>query len=175
MSDPPPRLHETLLADVLVVGMGNPVRGDDGAGILAARQLKKQLPGVAVVEVQGDCTSLIDLWKTASTVVVIDAVSSCKAPGSIVRIDALTHNLPEAWSLSSTHSFGLREGIELSRALGSLPNRLIVYGIGGAQFATGTGVSPQVKRAVFKLVDTIIHDIMSMMHSTRAAPGSLIS
>ncbi len=163
MSEPARHSHDHLTADVLVVGIGNLVRGDDGAGILAARLLQdKQLPGVAVMELQGDGTSLIDLWKAASTVMVIDAISSRSAPGTIVCIDALTQDLPEAWSLSSTHSFGLREAIELARALGNLPKRLIVYGIEGAQFATGTGLSSQVEQAVFSLVDTIIHDIMGM-------------
>lgn len=169
MSEPARHSYNHLTADVLVVGIGNLVRGDDGAGILAGRLLQeKQLQGVAVVELQGDGTSLIDLWKTASTVMVIDAVSSHSPAGTIVRINALRQDLPEAWSLSSTHSFGLREAIGLARALGSLPKRLIVYGIEGKQFAAGRGLSPQVEQALFRLVDTIIQDIMGMTHSIAA-------
>ncbi len=115
-----------------------------------------------MIEVHGDCASLVDLWKTGSTVLVIDAVRSQCPPGTIVRIDASTQRLPETWSLASTHSVGLREAIELARALGCLPERLIVYGIEGTQFAEGAGLSPQVEQALFSLVETIVDDIKEM-------------
>jgi hydrogenase maturation protease len=169
MSKPVQHAEDHRRAEVRVIGVGNLVRGDDGAGILAARLLReRRLRGVEVIEVQGDGTSLIDWWKAESTVIVIDAVSSQNPPGTIVRIDAFVKRLPEAWSLSSTHSVGLRGAIELARALGCLPERLIVYGIEGAQFTTGAGLSPQVEQAVLSLVETIVDDIMDIRRSTIA-------
>ena len=54
----------------LVIGVGNPWRGDDGAGIEVARRLG----GVAF---EGDGTGLIDVWENADDeVVVVDAAAS---------------------------------------------------------------------------------------------------
>jgi len=126
----------------VVVGIGNAARGDDAAGLIAARRLHG-------VEYEGDPVALLDAWQGAEVAVVIDAVRSGAAPGTVHRFDASRTPLPAALrSSSSTHAVGLAEAIELGRALARLPPRLIVYGIEGERFDAGAGLTPAVAAAI---------------------------
>jgi hydrogenase maturation protease len=130
----------------LFVGIGNPLRGDDAAGLLAARALRRHAPaGIEVRELEGEPVGLIDAWAGAETVVVADAVASGGEPGELHRIDAGAAPLPAAFAGPSTHALGLAEAVELARALGRLPPRLVVYGIEAAGFATGADPTPAVR------------------------------
>lgn len=127
-----------------MIGIGNAARGDDAAGLLAARRL-------GGVEVEGDATAVIDLLAGAREAVLIDAVRSGAAAGTVHRVDigTLPAGLPRP---ASTHLIGLAEALELARALGRLPPRVTVYGIEGARFAVGDAVSPAVATAVDRVV-----------------------
>ena len=63
---------------MLVIGLGNAARGDDAAGLIAARRL-------GGVEHEGDPLALLDLWDGADCAVVIDAVSSGVEAGTAMR------------------------------------------------------------------------------------------
>jgi hydrogenase maturation protease len=56
--------------------------------------------------------------------------------------------LPNDVLACSTHAFGVREAVELARAMSGLPESLFIYGIEGKQFSVGSRLSPEVKRAV---------------------------
>jgi hydrogenase maturation protease len=129
-----------------VIGVGNPLRGDDGAGPAVVRRLRDQpLPGVQLVEVEGDVGSLIEALRGCSLVILVDAVRCGVPPGTILRMDASSGSLPPPPPSTSTHGLGPGEAIELARAMGQLPRRLIVYGIEGRDFVRGRGLTPEVE------------------------------
>jgi hydrogenase maturation protease len=132
-----------------VIGIGNPLRGDDAAGLLVARRVR-ELAGadVEVRELEGEPSRLIDAWQGAVTAVVADAARSGAAPGTVMRFDATEGPLPPSVSATSTHALGLGDAIELARVLGRLPSRLIVYAIEGARFGAGDALTPAVAAAV---------------------------
>ena len=144
------------MSPVLVIGVGNDYRSDDGVGLAVVRLLKgKELPDTLCLESDGDGTTLMETWSQASRVIIIDAISSGAQPGTIHRFDALTQPLPTSYSFSSTHAFGVAEAIQLARTLGQLPASLIVYGIEGKHFVAGTELSPEVERAVQEVVEQV--------------------
>ena len=134
-----------MTTDRLVVGVGNTDRGDDAAGILVARALERTRSHELL-----DCLALLELWEGESDVVVVDAMRSGKVPGTVSRFNASISALPFRTS-SSTHSFGLAETIELGRALGRLPSRLMVLGMEADGFGTGGVLSAAVREAVSEL------------------------
>jgi hydrogenase maturation protease len=147
----------------LVIGIGNAYRHDDAAGLMVARHLKEQsLISCDVREQIGEGAGLLELWKGAERVVVIDAVKSGAVPGTIHCFDANQNPLPASIFRDSTHAFGLVEAIELSRALKQLPPNLVVYGIEGENFEAGTGVSPTVLEAVNELAEKLPQEIQNM-------------
>jgi hydrogenase maturation protease len=130
-----------------IVGLGNALRGDDAVGLVVVRRLCELLPAADVIEQSGEPADLLEtLGDGVEAVVLVDAVSSGAPPGEVHRLDASEVALPFAAS-ASTHGLGLAETIELCRALGRLPARLLVYGIEGRAFELGAPLSPEVGRA----------------------------
>ncbi len=135
---------------LLIIGIGNMLRRDDGVGIIFARKLAQHLRSASfrIHEHSGEGTSLMDLWRGFSRAAVIDAVALGGEPGTLYRFDAGMEKVPSDFFRYSSHAFGLAEAIELSRALEILPQRFLVFGIQGKDFSFGFGLSPEVDRAV---------------------------
>lgn len=136
------------MTPVLVIGIGNETRGDDGAGLLAARRIREMArPGVRVLELTAEPSDLIDAWRGARRVYVIDCAAPVGQPGTIRRFAAHDTPLPASLGAVSSHGMGLVAAIELARALDELPDRLIVYAIEGTAFAAGARPHPTVRKA----------------------------
>jgi hydrogenase maturation protease len=141
---------------VLVIGVGNRDRGDDGAGPEVAARLRAQ--GVHAIEHAGDGLALIDLWDNHSAVVIVDAMVTGTTPGTVRRFDAAAGPLPrEAFAVSS-HALGIAEAVETARALGRLPAAVIVYGIEGQAFTLGAGLTSLVEQACLRVVQDILEE-----------------
>jgi hydrogenase maturation protease len=137
-----------------VIGVGNVYRGDDAAGLIVARRLRER--GVDALEQEGEPVSLVELFAQRDAVMLVDAVQSGAPPGTVHRVDVSDAPLPRKLRGStSTHAVGLGEAIELARALGRLPPRVVVYGVEGAHFDTGAELSPEAHAAIERLVDEI--------------------
>ncbi len=137
----------------LVIGVGNDWRGDDAAGLLVARRLAAmQLPGVTVCTVAQPGPELLDLWRRYAYVVLVDAVVTGSPPGTVHVFDVTATPLPATLRVRSSHAFGLAQAVELARALGALPPRLLLYGIEIGSYEQGAAVSSPVLRTVSKPV-----------------------
>lgn len=143
---------------LLIIGVGNPFRGDDSAGLLAARLLKDlETASTSIVEHSGEGASLMEIWKGADVVILIDAVTSGRPPGTVHRLDPVHNPLPAQMFQGSTHAFSLPQAIEMARALGQLPRRLLVFGIEGQNFQAGAEISPEVSEVLPKVARQV-HD-----------------
>lgn len=145
---------------ILLIGIGYEYRSDDGAGLVAVRALMaRELPGTQGIESLSDGAELMELWKSATKVILIDAVSSGGIPGAVYRFDAHAQPIPARLSFLSTHAFGLAEAIELARALHLLPKYLVVYAIEGQNFAMGIGLSREVEKAVQEVLEQVTCEV----------------
>jgi hydrogenase maturation protease len=153
----------TSMGRLVILGIGNPYRGDDGVGLVVARSLRERAPrDVVVLEQGGDPAALIEAWEGAGVVLLIDAVSSGAKPGELHVIDAGSTPLARDLFRHSTHSFGVAEAVELARTLGKLPPTLWIYGIEGKDFGTGSSLSTKVAEAVDRTVDTVLDKIREL-------------
>jgi len=117
----------------LVIGVGNPLRGDDGIGPVVAEALCAALgPGWEFLPFSGSGLDLVTALAGREQVVVIDAlVHDTVAVGECCRITPPPMSLPE--SFPSSHRAGVLEAFALARRLGlPLPAELTVFGIGVA-------------------------------------------
>ncbi len=123
---------------IRIIGIGSPF-GDDAAGLEAARQLAAHpTPDCEVVEADRPGAALIELFDGADAVILIDAVRSGAAPGTIHDVDL--HALPaHALPLVSSHDLGVSEAVRLAATLRRLPPRGRVLGIEGG---AGNGSEP---------------------------------
>ena len=150
-----------------IIGCGNRQRSDDGAGILVAERLRKL--GLDAETRVGEAADLIEAWKGADDVIVVDAVVNGAPAGTVQAWDA-RQPMASVSTTASTHGLGVTEAIELARVLNLLPRRLRVYGIEGRRFELGAEISPEVQRAVEEVVRTIIAEVGAPPISDRPSP-----
>ena len=140
----------------LVIGIGNPDRGDDAVGVEVARQVAAERPNVTVLEFD-DPSEAIDAWEPDDSVVVTDAVSSGGHPGDIHVVNAVAQKLPTGrWSAGGTHALGLAAAVEIARALGRLPRILVVVGVEAKHFGHCTPMADAVAAAVPAAVEAVL-------------------
>ncbi len=154
-------------AALVVVGVGNLLRGDDAAGIAVLRRLRPR-PGVRLLALGGEATALVEALRGAAAAIVVDAAAGAR-PGSWQRLDAAAQALPEGLFGRSTHGFGVAAGLELARALGTLPGTCVLYALGGAQFRVGAAMSAAVEAALPMLAARIEAEIDAVLARQAAA------
>lgn len=146
---------------IVIIGIGNEYRSDDGAGLYAARRLGDlNLPGVRTIHGIGDGTDMINFWRDAEMAFIIDSISSGADPGTVLRFDGLTDSLvDDIFTGYSTHAFSVPGTMNLARTLGQLPPKVIIYGIEAQSFSSGQGLSPEVAAAARDVVECIKNEI----------------
>jgi len=133
----------------IVLGIGNPDRGDDAAGQAVVRLLRGMLPlDIEVAAQDGEATAVLSRLGGFSEAFLVDACASGLPCGTVQRFDVSMAPLPRDAFGPSTHGFGLAEAIELGRVLGQLPPRCVVYAIEEGSFETGAPMSRPVVLAV---------------------------
>jgi hydrogenase maturation protease len=147
------------MSRTVVIGVGNAFRGDDAAGREVARRIQERVPGkLDVVVCELEPTRLVDAWEGAEAAVLVDAVSSGAEPGTVHRFDATNEPLASREFRSSTHALGIGETIELARAIGRLPSRVVVFGIEGEVFGSGTRLSVPAEEGVERAVELVLEE-----------------
>ncbi|MDP3090499.1 MAG: hydrogenase maturation protease [Nitrospira sp.] len=148
------------MATIRIIGLGNLFRGDDAAGLLAARRLKALVGDRAdVIEAELAGLDVLDLMADASTVFLIDAARSGQLAGTIHRLNASAGPISADLFPHSTHVLNAVDAIELGRTLGLLPPRVIVYGVEVGDTTAGNALSPAVAAALDQVVELVVHEL----------------
>lgn len=149
------------MSDIVVIGVGNSCRRDDGVGPAVASAVDARgTPGVRVLSVADDPCAILDAWAGARLAVVIDAaVATPSTPGRIHRCAA--DQLP-ALSTVTSHAVDLATVLELGRALDRMPGELMVFAVEAADTGVGLGLSAAVAAAVPEVVDAVLAEIEHM-------------
>jgi hydrogenase maturation protease len=148
---------------ILIIGVGNEYRSDDAVGLIVARRLRQlSLENVTVIEETGEGADLMESWKGADTVIIVDAASSGAKPGTIHCIDTRAEQIPRGLLHYSTHAFSVGEAVELARVMDRLSPRMLVYGIEGENFEEGMALSGAVKESVRTLVELVLKQVRTL-------------
>ncbi|MDR3473106.1 MAG: hydrogenase maturation protease [Devosia sp.] len=155
---------------LMVVGIGNPDRGDDGFGALVVKQLEGRLtPDVALLARAGDLMSLIEEWAGIDALVCVDATAPMGSPGRVFRLDVSVDEIPRDLASTSSHGLGLPEAVALARTLGTAPGRVIVYAVEAAGFEIGAPMTPAVAAAAGAVADLVAGEVRRL--SENIAPA----
>jgi hydrogenase maturation protease len=129
-----------------------------------------------VITHEGEGVSLMEQLADSEAAVVIDAMSSDAKPGTIRRFDASAQPLPAQIFRHSTHAFGIGQAIEMGRALGKLPRRLIVYGIESQDFEAGTQLSPAVELSIETVARRVLREAQQALADlSMGGPGRKVA
>lgn len=151
----------------VVIGVGNPMRRDDGVGHAVLEQLRaRPALGVRLVALDGEPTRVLDAWTGARVAVVVDAVRSAAAPGTVHVVEVTTSGggegdarpgvPPPSAAPASTHGAGLAEAVALGRTLDRVPARLVLVGVEALDVGDGPELSAPVLAAVPVAVDAVL-------------------
>lgn len=137
-------LQRPCQARVVVAGIGNTLRRDDGAGPAVAERVAEALLScehclVSCASPFREPLDLLGWWDGANLAIVVDAASSGASPGTITLTWA--EELEAAGQPPSTHGLSVLDVYRLATALGEAPARLALVGIEGADFSHGEGFS----------------------------------
>ena len=137
-------------AGTLVIGLGNPLMGDDGIGLEALRRFARGHPVPAGVELVDGGTwgmNLLPLIETARAVLFLDAIRLGDSPGTVHELegDAVPRRLAHKLS---PHQIDLGEVLAVAMLRGTLPPGLFALGIEPAVVEMGTALSPEVETAM---------------------------
>jgi hydrogenase maturation protease len=152
----------------LVIGVGNRWRGDDGIGPRTIEALHADGVDAELITLDGEPSRLVASWQDRSRVVVVDAIVEGDPPGTIHCIAA--HPGPdrlEGWQpATGSHGNGVAAAIALGRALGRLPEQLVVVGVEPGRLDHGDAMSPAVAAAL----DTVTELVTHLVRGEVAAP-----
>lgn len=147
---------------VIVIGVGTDLRGDDGFGatVLHALRARSAVAAHARLAVcDGEPARLADLWTGYRYAVLVDAIrASAERSGFLSRREFSP--LPGAAALAE--AAGLGAAVRRGRVLGRLPDRVILYAVHGRDFRLGAPLSRPVEAAVPQLVDRISGEILAI-------------
>jgi len=142
--------------ECVVVGIGNPLMGDDGLGIEVAKAVRKLDlgPRVLVLERQTMDISVLDSAKGASKLVIVDAVKSGRPPGSVVKFIAGAPRSP-VLRVPLSHEQNLHDILALARKTGMRIPATVVVGVEPADCTPGTGLSAEVTGALPHVLEEV--------------------
>lgn len=144
-------------ATTVVLGLGNLLRSDEGAGVRAVQRLlgdPRVPPGVALVDGGTLGLELISYTAGADRLLVLDAVDTGAAPGTLVRLDAAAlQALPGG---ATVHQLGVADLLAGTRLLGREPEEVVLIGLQPASLSLGTTLSAELDAALDLLVDAAV-------------------
>lgn len=152
---------------VVVLGLGNLIRSDDGVGVHAALRLMKdpRLPSrVEVIDGGTQGLNLLPVIADATHIVVIDAVNTGAAPGAIFRYEVT--QLDALPGSPSVHQIGFADLLEGLRWLDKSPQNMVLIGVQPDQTGWGTDLSPAVQAALPALAEMVIKQLESWQNET---------
>jgi len=147
----------------LVLGMGNPILSDDGAGIRVAQEVGKQLndPQVTVAETSEAGLRLLDSIVGYDEVIIIDAVQTEKGQaGQIYRMGSEDFSLTKHFT--SPHQINLATALELGKLLDlAMPQKITIFAVEAKDITTfSEKCTPEVEQTIPEVVKMVLEELV---------------
>jgi hydrogenase maturation protease len=145
---------------LLVMGVGNTLRGDDGFGVAVLNEVgSRAVPGN--VDLLDAGTSIIDLMEELNgrrKVVVVDAVRGGQPPGTLYRFspeDVAAEEVPA----DSLHQVGLFDTLRLAELVDCRPEEVVIIGAQPEDTSLKIGLTEAVAAAVPRAAEMVMAEI----------------
>jgi hydrogenase maturation protease len=146
---------------ILVLGLGNILLQDEGLGVRVLERLTSQycLPqGVQAIDGGVMGLALLPYLEGVTSLLIVDAIQAGQRPGTLTRIGA--DDISAALShKTSMHQVGLQELLAISSFQGTLPPRMVLWGMEPASLAWGVGLTPSVAARLDALVQAVVKEL----------------
>ena len=149
---------------VLVLGLGNVLLGDDGIGAAAVDALERDYRIPAEVRlVEGGTLGLSLLAEIAEArhVILVDAVATDGAPGTLVRLDG-ADVMDAVRDRLSVHQVGVADLLNAARLIGRYPASVVLLGLVPGLIGLGVGRTRAVGAALDALVSAVVREVQTL-------------
>lgn len=152
----------SMSSQVLVLGLGNVLCGDDGIGPRVIAELTRRgLPeGVTALDGGTGGFDLLNVLEGWERVVIVDAADVGREPGQFVRFTPREARLAGSADALSLHHAGLAEALALAEALGQPLPEIVIFGVQPAQIGWGEGLSPAVEAMLPTLIEAVLNEVV---------------
>ena len=157
---------------VLVLGLGNVLLGDDGVGAAALDRLERDYcvpPDVRLVEGGTLGLALLGEIAEAEHLILVDAVATNDAPGSLVRLDG-ADVLDAVRDRLSVHQVGVADLLDAARLIGRYPSSVALLGLVPAAIGLGIGRTRATDAAMDGLIQAIVREVQILGHELLPRP-----
>jgi hydrogenase maturation protease len=153
----------------VVVGLGNPVRADDGVGLAVARLVRERLgdaTNIDVTELGAGGLRLAEAVSGYDRAIVVDALECGGAPGTVRRLGL--DDLGGCRTVACAHDTSLPTALAVWRTLGAeVPAEVTIFGIEVQDVDRFTEqLTDQVARAVPGAAEAVLHEICRLSEET---------
>jgi hydrogenase maturation protease len=153
--------------NILVLGIGQSLRGDDAAGLEAVHLWLTRYPeSAAVVRVEYSelpGLGLLELLKDQEAAIIVDAVQATASAGRVICLDT-TGLVSFSPGTGSAHGWGVAETLQLGRSLYPWLEKcqITLIGIVGKDFKMGSGLSLEVRKGLDEAVDMLEREVQKL-------------
>ncbi|MGC8779368.1 MAG: hydrogenase maturation protease [Anaerolineae bacterium] len=149
------------MRSTLILGLGNPLQGDDGVGcrVIEALEARELPPDVEVLDGGTPGVGLIHLLEGRRRAILIDAAEMGRPPGTIARFRPEEVVLTGAAGRFSLHRSAVADALALAAALNLPLPEIVFYGVQPGRVGWGEGLSDEVAAAIPRLVERIMAEI----------------
>jgi hydrogenase maturation protease len=154
-----------------IIGVGNPLRRDDGIGIVLLEKIiekKNDLPeGIEYIDGGTGGMNLLHILALFDVALIIDAVNFNGRPGESKLFKSEDICSKKSSINMSTHETDILKIINLSKELGEAPNNLFVFGVQPKDTSHGDDLSPELQKAVSSLTLSLQNEITNIFDGKR--------
>lgn len=154
----------------VVIGLGNPLMGDDGLGLVALTRLQAggTPPDVELIDGGTWGMNLLPTIETAHRILFIDAIDTGGAPGTLQVLER--HQLPRYLATKiSPHQVDLRDVLAVAELRGHLPDETVAIGLQPGALETPFELSRAVQDRLDELVTAVTRRLATWGHEVRPA------
>lgn len=159
------------MASTLVLGVGNTLLTDDGAGVHAAMQLAPRVadtPGIRVLDAGTLGFALLPEVQRCNELMVFDATASGGTPGAVTVRESTDMDVFVRRRGRSVHEVGIADLLDMARLTECLPERRALIGIEAQTIDWGTACTPQIHAAL----PHAVAKALEVLQRWRAGSGS---
>lgn len=155
--------------NILIMGIGNLLMGDEGIGVHAVRALSRAaLPGdVDLLDVGTAFIDALPHIENRTGIIIIDAVKGGKPPGTVYRIDVNPHGF--ARESTSLHGMSVINMLAFSGC--RLPETITILGVEPDVIDWSMDLSSSVERALPLLVEAVLNETGRCSEVVNACPA----
>ncbi|MEM7436264.1 MAG: hydrogenase maturation protease [Myxococcota bacterium] len=146
---------------ILVLGLGNVVCKDDGAGVVAVHRLLRdyELPhGVVALDGGTLGLTLLPLVDSTDQLILVDAIRAAGEPGTLVRIEG-EEVAPAVYERLSPHQIGVADLLAGANLLDRYPSRVVLLGVVPASVELGLERTPAVESSIPELIESVVREL----------------